>query len=230
MMMSKVLKFDKELTELFPELFTHVEDKFISKVIYYITDWRYRKSINLKDWLKNIIDNPSLELKEYADNIGDNEDYDRQMWLILKYVHSNLKYVGDTQTWGVSEKWQTPTETVTLGTGDCEDGAILIYALARMKGIPANRLLLSCGDVVGGGHCWLMYKGWEYPLNLIPIDWCYWYDGRTIESRTKMWVDEDNKIYEYETKRDEYYYKDSNYKEVWFLFNENTSYKRYKLK
>jgi len=56
----------------------------------------------------------------------------------------------------------------------CEDGAILILTLARLAGVPSNRIFLNCGMMESGfGHAYITYRsnnGIEYIL-----DWCYHY-------------------------------------------------------
>ena len=106
----------------------------------------------------------------------------------------NMKYVGDNSKWRMPEKWQTAHETVKEMTGDCEDGAILMYVLARLKGISANRLMLMAGNVIAFtgadqvGHCWLQYKPTRYPLNWVIIDWCYMPELIPIENQNKYLI------------------------------------------
>lgn len=47
----------------------------------------------------------------------------------------SIKYTQDIKTWGIAEYWQTPQETDSLKTGDCEDKAIRIYNLLTEKGL-----------------------------------------------------------------------------------------------
>jgi len=122
--------------------------------------------------------------------------------------------MGDVQTHGTVEYWQTYAETLQTRTGDCEDGAILMYVLCRVSGIPANRLLILTGDVRGGGHCWLSYKPMNQPWNLTFLDWCYYYTSKRIETRPKFWISKSNQILG----------NGIRYKKLWWAFNENNTY------
>ena len=111
----------------------------------------------------------------------------------LREVINRIDYEIDSKRFGVVEKWQTLEETLTFRKGDCEDGAILIYALARANGISPGQLRLSCGFVnVNGkkeGHCWLEYMpDSSFGKNTLgqwyTIDWCYWPDDREFGKRT----------------------------------------------
>ena len=146
------------------------------------------------------------------------------MLLIHSWVVNNIKYVTDKSKWKLDEYWQTPDETLVNLTGDCEDGAILEYTLARMKGIPVERLLLLCGDVLGGGHCWLGYKPEEYPLNFVFMDWCYWANLNSVDFRNKFFIDSSNVVHEYNLNSE----LKSNYYKVWWGFNEQTSIRNFK--
>lgn len=116
------------------------------------------------------------------------------------------------------------THTVILKNGSilhqCEDGAILMYVLARLAGIPSNRLLLFAGSVNGGGHCWLGYRPVSDPLNFRFLDWCYWPDISLVESR-KFYSIIGKQIYSFQTGA---YKKDNNYYNIWWAFNEDATY------
>jgi len=120
------------------------------------------------------------------------DDYDLVVVDTLREVKRLLTYMSDVSIWAVPEYWQVPSETINKKTGDCEDGAILIVTLARINGIPAKRIFLSCGNVDYNkkkvGHAYVTYlgnDGAEYIL-----DWCYFYDGRRIPTRKRNWYDD----------------------------------------
>lgn len=60
--------------------------------------------------------------------------------------------------------WQTPQETIRLGTGDCEDLAILKYVLAKRAGYDAKVLTVQVANygahvvclVQNGKHKWIL--------------------------------------------------------------------------
>lgn len=202
-------------TKKYPEIFEFMESKSLWYPVYYIIDSNLRKSVNVQSWSKEFIDKPSKLTLSTAATFNTKQHTDYLMTDILRWVEANIKYTGDMKSWKMSEYWQTPDETLTKKTGDCEDGAILIYALARACGVPANRMLLFAGSVDGGGHCWLGYRSDEYPLNWCFMDWCYWYDRTTPESRNKYYI------------KDTTIYNDPNnqYYTIWFGFNDKGSYK-----
>lgn len=195
------------------EIFTLQKDSYISEIIYWITDFRNQKVYNnlpkfLKDMDLSEIDNIIQEIPTHS-------DYDKQVLSCLRWVRANITYKTDKSVWKVNEVWQTVEETLGLTTGDCEDGAILLYWLCRKKGVPSNRLMIFCGDVEGGGHCWLGYRSAKYPINFVFLDWCYWYNANDIPNRIFYLVDKQEIIG----------FVDDNYKELWFCFDENNGYR-----
>lgn len=173
----------------------------------YLIDWKTRKRVHLVNWLKNQID--GLDVHYIVEQNGwydlDNDD---KALAILRWVYSNYTYVGDQQLWDVGEKWATFEESYKEKNkeGDCEDGAIAIFVLARKAGIPENRIKLVTSQVVGGGHAFILYTaddGIDYVL-----DWCYFYDKQDFETRPMFW-DLPN-----------YYFGDK----IWFAVNDKTGF------
>jgi predicted transglutaminase-like cysteine proteinase len=68
-----------------------------------------------------------------------------KMWL---WVYSNIKQTSDFALHGVSDYWQTPTETLALKAGDCEDFAILMVSLLRAYCVPQDQVYVAVGDDV----------------------------------------------------------------------------------
>jgi len=76
---------------------------------------------------------------------------------IRDWVAVNIDYVSDEEQWGVEEYWQTPEETLSLCTGDCEDFAILFCTLLRAYGIDEEHIYVAVGvDNKGYGHAFLI--------------------------------------------------------------------------
>jgi hypothetical protein len=103
-----------------------------------------------------------------------------------------------------------------------------MYLLARIKGVPANRLLIMAGGVLAGdgasqgGHAWLGYRPTYYPLNWVFLDWCYYPDISDIENK---------EIYTIDGKT----ITDSMgetiiYQRIWFAFNEDVSFRELRTK
>jgi predicted transglutaminase-like cysteine proteinase len=55
--------------------------------------------------------------------------------IINRDVNQAVRYVSDFQQHGVADLWSSPLETLTAGTGDCEDYAIAKLALLRAAGV-----------------------------------------------------------------------------------------------
>jgi hypothetical protein len=132
---------------------------------------------------------------------GDNDD--EVMYKILMSTMRYFRYVGDEQSKGQAEFWQNPEDSATLGTGDCEDGAILIKSLSIVAGVPDYKVKIAAGMVKGGGHAYVMYLR-DNDTQCI-LDWCYWPNDLPINAR-KNWK------------------KEENYYDIWFSFNKEYSF------
>lgn len=157
------------------------------RTIYYKLDWRKPNPENLVAFLGENL-RYIMELQTQGRVPVFNGTQDQRMLSILKWVHRELTYMTDMKRFGVAEKWQTVKETLDFKTGDCEDGAILIYCLARLSGISAYAVRIVAGDVQSGyktaGHCWVEYYA-DVTLAKIPytMDWCYWFDDTDFKDR-----------------------------------------------
>lgn len=109
------------------------------------------------------------------------------------------------------EYWASVQETLLNKRGDCEDGAILLFCLARAAGISPEQIFIAAGDVKGGGHCWVKYTSTRFPLVSYFIDWCYWIDSTSIRNRNSF-IDYKGEI----TPNDKY-------KKYWFISNDEKS-------
>lgn len=157
--------------------------------------------------VRNMITAPDAILQQIIEeNNLKAESHDETVLRIQKWVVMNLKYVSDDAVEGVSEYWQFPFETLATGTGDCEDGAILIASLAINADVPTFRIRVTAGMVQEaptaplGGHGYCTYLR-ESDNTHVVIDWCYLEDSSVItEHKIPM--------------KDNPYYKS-----VWFSFN-----------
>jgi hypothetical protein len=112
---------------------------------------------------------------------------DTKMRRILIWVIENIKYISDTSEYKTEEYWAYPYQTLKHGKGDCEDGAILIWAIAMANNIPYWRVRLNAGDVrepYGGtvGHAYVSYFR-EFDDEAIVLDWCYYPSYAKIAER-----------------------------------------------
>jgi predicted transglutaminase-like cysteine proteinase len=57
-------------------------------------------------------------------------------------VNANVRYTGDYVQHGVPDQWSAPLATLTSGRGDCEDYAVLKYAVLRDAGVSPDDMRL----------------------------------------------------------------------------------------
>jgi len=116
--------------------------------------------LSIQEVLQDVIGAPPYELSQAGfDAIRD-------------WVADNIAYKSDQEHWR-GDYWQTPEETLSYRTGDCEDFAILLCSLLRAYGIDAERVYVTLG-VDGGedGHAFLVE------------DWYYDGEWRRLESQS----------------------------------------------
>ncbi|MFC1919866.1 transglutaminase family protein [Chloroflexota bacterium] len=72
---------------------------------------------------------------------------------LREWVAGHISYKSDSEVHGVSDYWQLPAETLKLGTGDCEDIAILLCTLLRACGIPSDQVYVAAGCTEDRSSC-----------------------------------------------------------------------------
>jgi len=210
------------------DIYESIQNSFISNIVTYILDSRYRDSIKLSNWIQEQVKGDNEIIKKVVAKIPKRASPDDQMIEILKYVRNKLTYRSDQTVWRTPEMWQKAEVTATIWTGDCEDGAILMYILAIKMGIKIHRLHIWAGWVKQsstastGGHCCLFYKPTYWPYNFMALDWCYYPSNTAIKNRNLLFLD-GKEIYELDQRGD---LKFSYYRSSWFLFNEEKSYSK----
>lgn len=212
----------REILDKAPNLRLHIADKYYNKWLKWIIDKKYRKSVNLRVWMSNQVNSPSQDLQELANSISDGATTDETVLNVLAWTINNIDYVTDSDQWDYSERWSEAQETLENKQGDCEDGAILMYVLCRLKGVPSSRLYVFAGDVKGGGHAWLAYRPDEYPLNWAFLDWCYEVTTRGMSSRQLFYVKRKD-IQGFYHRQGEVIKDYEFYRDLWFAFNEDFS-------
>jgi predicted transglutaminase-like cysteine proteinase len=190
------------------KVLSYIKDKTLfNTIVKWVTNWKYKNvRVNLCEWVKENAIVPE-EVQNDLKHLKEAPLSDKTIQEVLLYVRSNLTYKGDKEVWEVNEYWQPTTITWRKKTGDCEDGAILIYAILNWLGYSDDRVFIVAGDVKGGGHCYVVYMD-EDALEY-PIDWCYWYN-----QSVQMFVPY--------VLRTEYYGGNRE----WFRVNKTSSYKR----
>lgn len=133
---------------------------------------------------------------------------DETIYKCCMFVIDSIKYVGDDVARSQPEFWQYPEDTLTRGTGDCEDGAILLKSLSMACGVPDWKVKVQAGNVKGGGHAYCTYIRDDDTQCI--LDWCYWPNRLPINKRPK-------------------FDDEPNYYEIWFSFNKDHAYAETKL-
>jgi hypothetical protein len=189
------------------EVLKYVHSKsFFETIIMYARNWKYANvRDNLSEWISTNLEIDD-KIKTDLHNLHLLTSNKAKMLSIVQYVADNIKYKKDQDVWKTPEYWQSPKETWSLKTGDCEDFACLIYAIARHFDVPDYQLRIVAGDVVGGGHCYVAFQDDSNSLEYT-IDGCYWY--------------EENVEYIPYCMKEEYYYGNRE----WFSFNQTSGYK-----
>ena len=117
----------------------------------FLLDWRVRKAVNLKNWLAEQINEPLAKTLVDEQHFLNYASLDDRITKIQQYVMLLGKYVGDQEEWGTPEHWSSLQEFADKGfKGDCEDGAVAIFILARTAGIPENKIKVVTGNVWDG--------------------------------------------------------------------------------
>ena len=66
-----------------------------------------------------------------------------QLTGINRFFNQTIRWQSDEEIFGETDFWATPTETIGLGRGDCEDFTIAKYVSLRQLGVPAHQLRLT---------------------------------------------------------------------------------------
>lgn len=78
-----------------------------------------------------------------------------QVALLTAWTHQRVRWVSDRAQWGVVDLWQAPGLTLQLGSGDCEDQALVLWSAAAVVGLPTGRLVV--GEYGREGHAWVEF-------------------------------------------------------------------------
>jgi transglutaminase-like putative cysteine protease len=107
---------------------------------------------------------PSDYIRPYEPEVVELAKKTGSMEAAYYWVSWNIRYMSDRDRWGVPDYWQLPSTTIRLGTGDCEDQAILLTSLIRALGVSRENVHLVYGrmELIRGGligyHAWVEVK------------------------------------------------------------------------
>jgi len=176
------------------------DNKFKKSEIYYNARGTYKMDV------RNLVVPRSNVLSPVANKLSGS--YDNKAIEALKYVRANFTYKYDSNNYNEVEYWQHPEISLQKGSGDCEDGALLIASILRNAGVPAYRLKVCAGWVKTangkqGGHAYVIYLADDNCWYI--LDWCY-YGNESEENFLKVQHKENIK-----------------YQEIWWTFNDQYS-------
>lgn len=124
-------------------------DSMTQKTVRIGRTW-YDTPIHLVDPDNPYVQQIARQLKELSDGWTDSE----RATLILNFVQTAIYYQSDSVLFGMDEFWATPTETLYLHRGDCEDQAVLLCSLYGALGYDWLMLTypghISAGIVLDG--------------------------------------------------------------------------------
>lgn len=96
---------------------------------------------------------------------------DLKVHKIEKWVMQNIQYHSDKKQFNMNDRWTLPWETLQRKKGDCEDGAILLIALAVTAGVSEDRLRLYAPIAMSRGwHAAVAYQR-ESDNEWVWIEW-----------------------------------------------------------
>lgn len=91
---------------------------------------------------------------------------------LREWVSLHVSYKSDQNVHGVRDYWQLPSETLQLGSGDCEDFAILLCSLLRANGVPAEQVYVAVGVSEDNTyHAYLVEKWYKGIWRVIEPEW-----------------------------------------------------------
>lgn len=79
------------------------------------------------------------------------KEYARWLW-------NNIFYRSDKKIYGINDYWQTPEETLKLGTGDCEDYAILSQFILKKLGYKEVYIIVIAEKKKKSTHAVCVFK------------------------------------------------------------------------
>lgn len=94
-----------------------------------------------------------------------------QLTGINQFFNQTIRWQSDNEIYGENDFWATPTETLGLGRGDCEDFTIAKYVSLRHLGVPADQLRLTYVrlQMSGGRSQAHMVLAWYAKPGAVPL-------------------------------------------------------------
>jgi hypothetical protein len=91
--------------------------------------------------------------------LNDQTDPAARFDTMRNWVLAGVTYAFDVDAHGVKDYWQSPSQTLSLRAGDCEDFALLLVSLLRASGVPDDQVYVAVGyDPNGECHALLVER------------------------------------------------------------------------
>ena len=132
---------------------------------------------DIPDCPQGVVDGIDDALALFGMTAADLTEY--QLCVVISaFVRTGIRYAYDDDLYGCPDYAASPTETVYLGRGDCEDVSILFVSIARAYGIDA--VLIGYSDHCAAG---IRVSGWEGRntvdgYTVVECTSSYWYVDR----------------------------------------------------
>jgi len=91
-----------------------------------------------------------VQWKNLIDDAKDDNEW--QMINRVNQFFNQIHYVSDSNLWGESDYWATPTEFLRSNAGDCEDFAIAKYYTLVAMGVDESKMRLTHVTMTGTGE------------------------------------------------------------------------------
>jgi predicted transglutaminase-like cysteine proteinase len=122
----------------------------------------------------------------FAQMVAITGDVDAAVLMAVQFVANYITYTTDLLLYGVTDYWTDPLWTLYKGSGDCEDGSILLTSILINLDCPVTSIKVAIGTYNSIGHSWVLYKRESDGLNVL-LDWtkgsAYW---NTISSLDEL--------------------------------------------
>jgi predicted transglutaminase-like cysteine proteinase len=119
------------------EMFGHGESKFED-----IKDFKKWKEVVKKNEMDMIVNDTVTS--QWAEALAplNSVEYSKEQKIaaVNSFVNQSLSYAEDSEIWGKSDYWASPTEAFTKGFGDCEDYATAKYFSLKMLGFTDDEM------------------------------------------------------------------------------------------
>lgn len=143
-----------QITQILTEGTASFEDDEASELIHAI-QWDKTPWLDEATW------------RSEADGILDGANGAVEVAEALEWVNQNIGYVQDTDNYGIYEAWTSPEQTLSRGSGDDEDMAILLASLLKWH---TDEMDEAGGDLV------YVECGFLTPPDQDLRFWVYWWD------------------------------------------------------